>query len=344
MYQMGRGHKSKKFVITVVIEVVAIVALIAALLIMRYGWPWGGADDPTLNSGTPTVNPGQTPSVTEQPPSILNESGDTVATRFRVPEGYERVELAEDSYGNYLRNYKLKEYGLPSFLYDGTENTKADKIGVFSQKIADRDIQQCADACMRLYAEYQYARQAYDKISFDFYTTPVFHCDYATWASGKRIKLKDNRFSWYDYKEETDYSYESFQAYLTWIFTYANTDSLQNQLTKVSLSDISVGDMFILTASQNRQINGADARYGHVVFIVDMAVNKTTGEKLFLMAQGSTPATETYLLQSDDPNLVAWHRLDENGMFTISSLIEKTDGTTVEGTWSCPATYLRRFS
>lgn len=340
MYRYG---KSKKFIVIVIVEIVVIVGLVAALLIARFGWPFGG-ESGVQTPGQATATPELTPTPSEAPLSLVDETANTIATRFRVPEGFERVTLAPDSYGYYLRNYPLRPYGSVSHLFDGTENPYADKIGIFDQEIANRDIQQCADACMRLYAEYHYTRQSYDKISFDFYTTPVFHCDYATWASGQRIKLEGDTFSWYEYKTETSYAYESFQAYLSWVFTYANTDSLQNQLTKVSVEDISVGDMFILTASQNRTLNAGQARYGHVVFVVDMAVNPTTGEKLFLMAQGSTPATETYLLESDDPDLIAWHRLDENGQFSVATLIEGPDGSVTEGTWKCPASYLRRFS
>lgn len=64
------------------------------------------------------------------------------------------------------------------------------------------------------------------------------------------------------------------------VFQYAGTASLERELKPVKVSDLSIGDVLI---------NGGHP--GHTVIIVDEAVNDR-GEKVFLPAQGYTPAQE----------------------------------------------------
>src|SRR6185295_16169680 len=42
---------------------------------------------------------------------IINESGTTLQTRFNAPSGFERKELDQNSFANYLRNLPLKPAG-----------------------------------------------------------------------------------------------------------------------------------------------------------------------------------------------------------------------------------------
>lgn len=58
-------------------------------------------------------------------------------------------------------------------------------------------------------------------------------------------------------------------------------------MVAIPLSELSVGDVFIQGGSP-----------GHAVIIVDMAVNKNTGEKLFLLAQSYMPAQEIQVLKN----------------------------------------------
>ena len=87
-------------------------------------------------------------------------------------------------------------------------------------EIGKRDLQQCADAVIRLQAEYLYKHKAYDRIHFNF--TNGFRADYTKWAEGYRISVKGNQVSWYKSKEK-DYSYKTFRAYLDVVFAYAGT-------------------------------------------------------------------------------------------------------------------------
>lgn len=314
-----------------VILLIVIGILIVIIGVLVYLYYFGGDNGLLKNIGikptpevTVTPEPTATP-VPEPTPYPVNKEGTTIEERFPVPEGYERIAVAEGSFADFLRKFPLKPYGSPAYTFEGVANQDADVVGVFNQSITPRDLQQCADAIMRLWAEYLYAKGEYDKIVFDLYTTPVFKCDFDTWAKGKRIKVEDgNKIVWVDSTAQEDYSYENFRKYLDIVHVYANTASLQQQMSNVLLNQLTIGDVFIMTAQQMSK------SYGHAAIIVDMAVHKETGEKIFIVAEGNMPATETYIVVNDDEMMGVWHKLNENNEF-------------VKKDWTCPAMFFRRF-
>lgn len=87
------------------------------------------------------------------------------------------------------------------------------------------------------------------------------------------------------------------------VFAYSSTLSLDEELKSVNRDDMQIGDVFIKGGSP-----------GHCAIVVDMAENKTTGEKLFMLAQSYMPAQQTQLLiNPNDENLSPWYSLDFGG-------------------------------
>lgn len=217
--------------------------------------------------------------------------------RIVPPWGYTRIGVKEGSFGEYLRNLPLRSHGSRVHYFDGGEkrNRKV-YCAVVDLDIGNRDLQQCADAVIRLRAEYLYHRKAYDKIHFNF--TNGFRADYTKWAEGYRISVKGNRVSWYKAKEE-DYSYPTFRAYLNVVFAYAGTLSLAKELVSVSIDAMQIGDVFIQGGSP-----------GHAVIVIDMAIDKTTGNKLYLLAQSYMPAQDIHVLNNlQNGNISPWYDL-----------------------------------
>ncbi|KAB3531775.1 DUF4846 domain-containing protein [Alkaliphilus serpentinus] len=230
-------------------------------------------------------------------PNFINEEGTTIEERFLLPEGFERLEVEEGSFAAYLRRLPLKAHGTKVSYYDGrTKNKSGVYIGVVDMDIDDRDLQQCADAIIRLRAEYFYERGEIDKIHFNF--TNGFRADYSKWMEGYRVSASGNDVKWVKTAEASN-NYDSFKKYLNIVFAYAGTISLENELMAVAVEDMKIGDVFIQGGSP-----------GHAVVVVDMARNETTGEVIFLLAQSYMPAQETQILVNPmDEYLSPWYSL-----------------------------------
>ncbi|MDY0236574.1 MAG: DUF4846 domain-containing protein [Gudongella sp.] len=226
----------------------------------------------------------------------VNPDGTTIVERYPTPKGYTRMEVEKNSFGEFLRNQKLKAYGEKVLYYDGREKSS---YGVYDSvldvDIGDRDLHQCADAVMLLRAEYLYSQGLYDEISFHFVSG--FKAEYKKWMEGYRIKVEGNSVSYYKATDPSQ-SYESFRSYMNMVMAYASTLSLENELKSISIDDMEIGDVFIIGGSP-----------GHAVIIFDMAVNQEQ-EKIFLLGQSYMPAQQTQILLNPmDKNFSPWYSL-----------------------------------
>lgn len=222
---------------------------------------------------------------------LINAEGSTLAERIRVPAGFTRTEVTEDSLDAFLRDYPLKKDGKPVLLYNGEKKDNQDAhVAVFKLPLEKEDLQQCADSVMRVYGEYFWKTEQYERISFRF--VDGFQADYMRWREGYRIQTGNSRSSWIA-SETYDDTYENFQKYMRMVFAYASTISMQEESKKIKLAKIQTGDIFLKAGSP-----------GHVVMVVDMCENEE-GKKAFLLGQGYMPAQEFHLLKNpmheDDP-------------------------------------------
>jgi len=228
---------------------------------------------------------------------IINEQGMTVVTRFNTPPGFIRIEPGNNSFAFYLRNLPLKPAGSKVHYYDGTIKGSDVYDAVIDMDIGDKNLQQCADAVIRLRAEYFYSLKEYEMISFSL--TNGFKVDYTEWMKGKRVAVNGNKTSWIKSSEPSN-TYKDFRNYLEFIFNYAGTLSLSKSLKPKDIKSISIGDVFILGGSP-----------GHAVIVIDVAENKK-GEKIFLLAQSYMPAQDIHLLINPVNNTLSpWYELSE---------------------------------
>lgn len=117
---------------------------------------------------------------------------ETVATRIAPPTGYVREACSDHSFTGYLRNLPLMPKGSKVMLYNGKEKAnQSAAYAVIDMEIGNRDLQQCADAVMRLRAEYLWKHKRYGEIKFNF--TNGFLAGYKKWAEGNRIKVSGNQ-------------------------------------------------------------------------------------------------------------------------------------------------------
>jgi hypothetical protein len=221
--------------------------------------------------------------------------GPTVPERIATPPGYERLEVDSGSFGAWIRELPLKPPGSKVYWYNGMPRPNQDvKVAVYDIDVGQRDLQQCADVAIRLRAEYLYDRGLYDSISFNFTNGDTIA--FRRWIEGWRPRVdNDNEVTW-RHQAEPDSSRETLKEYLEEIYMYSGSYSLSRQLPRrQDPCDIEIGDLFIEGGFP-----------GHVVFVVDVAVDEPgLGRRIFLLAQGFTPAQDIHVLknpQNDDLN------------------------------------------
>ncbi len=224
---------------------------------------------------------------------------DAIVNRVPVPEGYERVDAPAGSFADWLRHLPLKSGRPAVYLYNGKQKANQDAhFAVINIDVGDRDLQQCADAVIRLRAEYLYSKGDYDAIHFNF--TGGHRADFTRWAKGYRPVVTNNAVEWNASARE-DASYASFRKYLIIVFAYAGSASLSRELQPVeTISDMQIGDVFIKGGFP-----------GHAAIVLDMAANPTTHKKVFLLAQSYMPAQDVHILRNPaNAESNPWYELD----------------------------------
>lgn len=238
------------------------------------------------------------PQITSVPNNgYINISGMTIKERYSLPQGYSRVSAEEGSFGEFLRNQRLKPYGEKSLYYDGREKPSAGIYdGVMDVDIGNRDLHQCADAIMLLRGEYLYSLGAYEDINFNFVSG--FRAEYKKWTDGYRIKVNGNKVEYYRGADPSN-THEDFRKFMDMVMAYASTLSLEKELESVHIQDLDIGDVFIIGGSP-----------GHAVIVVDVA-ESADNEKMFLLAQSYMPAQQTQIIINPmDRDISPWYSLD----------------------------------
>ncbi len=254
---------------------------------------------------------------TEQ--KTINATGTTIETRILPPSGFVRDKSDEKSFTYYLRTLPLKPQDYKVHLFDNS--VKADQGGaqaVIDMEIGNTDLQQCADAVIRLRAEYLWKQKRYSEIHFNF--TSGEPINYVQWAEGNRFKVLGSKIKW-EKKANKDYSYITFRKYLDKIFMYAGTASLTRELQSVPIANIQPGDVFIKGGNP-----------GHAMIVVDVVSNPTTKQKAFLLAQSYTPAQEIEIVKNLKDNVNSpWY------------IVNSSDLNIYTPQWTFTAHELKRF-
>ncbi|OFY97452.1 MAG: hypothetical protein A3K10_07465 [Bacteroidetes bacterium RIFCSPLOWO2_12_FULL_31_6] len=236
----------------------------------------------------------------------------------KTPTGYERTKSIKNSFAAWLQHLPIKTNDNTVYLYNGNKKRNQNaQFKVVNIDVGDKDLQQCADAVMRLRAEYLFASNQQAKIKFN-YTNGV-SIPFSKWSSGYFPKLQGNKVVWVAAQNNT--SYASFKKYINNIFTYAGTSSLSKELQSIELKDIQIGDVFIYGGFP-----------GHAVIVVDVAINKITGDKCFMIAQSYMPAQNIHVLKNPT-------NVDLNPWYSFSAC--KNQITTPE--WTFETDQLKRF-
>ncbi len=224
---------------------------------------------------------------------------DMLVNRIGTPFGYQRTQATTGSFAEWLRHLPLKAGNPDVLLYNGAKKGyQGAHHAVINMDVGKSDLQQCADATMRLRAEYLWQAGKKEAISFKF--TSGHPARYGDWKAGKRPVINGNKVSWVSKAKATD-TYPSFKKYLIKVYQFAGTASLDKELPSKPIEDLQSGDVFIQGGFP-----------GHAVMVMDVAEHPTSGEKMFLLAQSYMPAQEMHILRNpSNESLSPWYSLEE---------------------------------
>lgn len=222
-------------------------------------------------------------------------SNSTLAQRITPPAGYQRIALTNGTFAEWLRYLPLHDADRKVHLFNGElKSNQSAHAAIINIDVGKRDLQQCADAVMRLRAEYLFGKKDFENIHFNF--TSGDRVAFEDWSKGRKPRISGNKVIFTDYNNSEDVSYSNFRKYMNLIFSYAGTASLSKELQKVSIEELEAGDVFIQGGFP-----------GHAVIVLDVAQHPN-GEKVFLLAQSYMPAQEMHVLRNPmDEDLSPWY-------------------------------------
>jgi hypothetical protein len=231
-----------------------------------------------------------------QPLVITKNDREILKTQFStveeipVPQGYTTKKNDFGSFAGWLQKISLKKDNAV-YLFNGALKTNQQaQFAVLNISVGKQDLQQCADAVMRMRAEYLYSRGTYEEISFTDY----------------RGRL---------YNFSAPYNRNNFMNYLNTVFGMCGTASLSKQLRSKSLIDMVAGDVLIRGGFP-----------GHAVIILQTAQNGQ-GDKIFMLSQSYMPAQDIHILKNPvDPEISPWYKLDPaNRIITPEYIFDKNE-------------------
>jgi Domain of unknown function (4846) len=205
-----------------------------------------------------------------------------------LPAGFRRLNNSANPFAEWLLQVPLKK-NKTVYLYDGSlKRNQTAQFAVLNISTGNKDLQQCADAVMRLRAEYLFASQQYNKIVFF-----------------------DNENKQYQFCFPQ--TKEHLHQYLQTVFGMCGTASLSKQLHKKSIKDIEAGDVLIRGGFP-----------GHAVLVMDVAGNDK-GDKIFMLAQSYMPAQDIHVLVNMDESNSPWYHLPAGKQIETPEYIFRVD-------------------
>lgn len=231
--------------------------------------------------------------ITQRPVQIsspVNDNPYGQIGEIPVPDGYKRIPAEKNSFAAWLRGIRLKKAKTVFLFNNSPKRNQEAQFAVLDISRGDKDLQQCADAVMRLRAEYFFTENKFDRIIFT-----------------------DNEGR--SYRFTAPYSRQHLQQYLETVFGMCGSASLAKQLKPRPISEMQIGDVFIRGGFP-----------GHAVIITDMAANEK-GEKIFLIAQSYMPAQDIHILKNlNIEKINPWYRADDyEEIYTPEYTFKKTE-------------------
>ena len=214
-----------------------------------------------------------------------------------LPQGFDYVDEGDSVYSDWLLDLELKKSNTV-YLYNGKLKSNQDaQHSVLNIDIGKKDLVQCADAAMKLRADYLFEKNLYDQIKF--LTTSGNEISFQNWLKGIRWKEQGNKLVPYNTNKESTDIQKEYNSFMELVFSYCGTYSLSKQLKSINDKKLlRPGDLFVYGGFP-----------GHAVTVMAVAKNEE-GEKIFLLSQGYMPAQDIHILKNyADADLNPWYAI-----------------------------------
>lgn len=211
-----------------------------------------------------------------------NNHASCLSDKFAPPAGFQRNKGSQ--FAEWLRHIPLLPEGSPVKSYNGTDlSSMREYAAVADIDVGYRDLQQCADAVIRMRAEYLYTSGRFEQIAFHYTSGDLI--PFTRWTKGERPIVSGNKIAWKQ-GAETGSSHHTLRKYLDNIFSYAGTLSLRSEMKAVEeITDVQPGDVFVVGGSP-----------GHAIMVADVIENDA-GNKKMLLIQSYMPAQSIHVLR-----------------------------------------------
>jgi hypothetical protein len=217
-------------------------------------------------------------------------------SEISLPVGYTRVAVQPGSFAEWLRNFPLRKNNTV-YLYNGQPLAdQSQHYAVLDISTGHKDLQQCADAIMRLRGEYYYSMSEYGKIAF---------------GEGREMMRFADVLSRSDFTEKD--VRPLFMQFMEKVFINCGTYTVDAMSSPIPLSSMQPGDMFVKAGSP-----------GHAMIVVDVATDPE-GKKIYLLAQGYMPAQDMHIVINPvTAALSPWYQVtDDKEITTPGWIFEK---------------------
>jgi Domain of unknown function (4846) len=162
------------------------------------------------------------------------------------------------------------------YLFNGEKKkNQTAQFAIINMSVGKENLQQCADAVMRLRVEYWWSRGALNLISF-------------TDNNGKKYRLPQNA------------TRPQFDRYLSNVFGMCGSYSLAKELKPIDINEMECGDVLIRGGFP-----------GHAVIVVQMAEHQLTHKKMYMVSQSYMPAQDIHVLNNPLRPGSPWYQLDD---------------------------------
>ena len=176
-------------------------------------------------------------------------------------------------------------------------------FAILTYDVGHSDLQQCADALMRIRAEYLFSQKKYSLIGFHF-NSGIYY-SWSDYSKGLRPLIYGRRQILSKIALPSEISHTSMRKYLDIVYAYANTVSLCRELRFTNRFE--TGTVIIFPGNP-----------GHCCIITDAAVVEQS-DTVFKLVEGYMPAQSIYVLSNPyEPIWSPWYHLGKGEINTAS--------------------------